>query len=230
MSNSGNRKPPLVADKRYAKAKPAQTKAAKPAKRKPAPRKPAKKRAPKKRGLIGWLLTPFRFLLRMIWGLTWRVSAIALLILGAAVAYTYTTLPELEELLDGRTRGSVTLLDRDGVVYAWRGDQFGGAISATAVAPDLKNAIVATEDKRFYRHLGLSPRGIASAMRINMREGRKPWRSNGGSTITQQTAKLLCLGVAYDQDVWKTEREYEADCRRTTLYEPRLSGRRRTRV
>lgn len=214
MSNSGNRKPPLVADKRYARAKQASAKAAK---RKPAPRKPAKKRAPRKRGFIGWLLTPFRFLFRMIWGLTWRIGAVALLLLGGAVAYTYVALPELEELLDGRTRGSVTLLDNEGVVFAWRGDQFGGAISATSVAPDLKNAIVATEDKRFYRHLGVSPRGIASAMRINMREGRKPWRGNGGSTITQQTAKLLCLGVEYDQDIWKTEREYEADCRRTTL-------------
>ena len=214
MSNSGNRKPPLVADKRYARAKAAP---GKPAKRKPAPRRPAKKRAPRKRGLIGWLLSPFRLLFRMIWGLAWRVSAVALLLLGGAVAYTYVALPELEELLDGRTRGSVTLLDREGVVYAWRGDQFGGAISANSVAADLKDAIVATEDKRFYRHLGISPRGIASAMRINMREGRKPWRGNGGSTITQQTAKLLCLGVEYDQSKWKTEREYEADCRRTTL-------------
>ena len=113
MSNSGNRKPPLVADKRYAKPKPAPKKAAKPAKRKPPPRK-----APKKRGIIGWLLTPFRVLFRMIWGLTWRIGAVALLILAAAVAYTYTTLPELEDLLDGRTRGSVTLLDSEGVVFA----------------------------------------------------------------------------------------------------------------
>ena len=211
MSNTGRRKP-LVADKRYTKAKPKPA-----AKAKTAKRKPAKRRAPKKRGIIGWILAPFIFLFRIIWGFTWRVSAVAFLLLLAAVGYTYTTLPELDALLDGRTRGSVTLLDREGVVFAWRGDQFGGPVLATSVAPSLKNAVVATEDKRFYRHLGVSPRGIASAMRINMREGRKPWRGNGGSTITQQTAKLLCLGVEYDQDKWKTEAEYEADCRRTTL-------------
>ncbi len=208
---SGRKKSPLVAEKRYSKS------AAKPAKKKPSPkRKPARKPA-KKRGVIGWILAPFVFVFRMLWGMTWRVTAIALLLLGGAVAYTYTQLPELNELLDGRTRGSVTLLDRDGLVFARRGDQFGGAISASSVAPVLKNAVVATEDKRFYRHLGISPRGIASAMRINMREGRRPWQGHGGSTITQQTAKLLCLGVAYDPNQWKSEADYEADCRRTTL-------------
>ncbi|MEM9583866.1 MAG: PBP1A family penicillin-binding protein [Pseudomonadota bacterium] len=210
MSKSGKRKP-LVADKRYAKAKPKPAATRKPAKRKSAPR------AKRKMGIIGWILAPFRFLFRMVWGVTWRVVAVATLLLGAAVAYTYTTLPDLDALLDGRTRGSVTLLDREGVVFAWRGDQFGGAISASSVAPALKNAVVATEDKRFYRHLGISPRGIASAMRINMREGRKPWRGNGGSTITQQTAKLLCLGVPFDQTKWSSETDYENDCRRTTL-------------
>ncbi len=212
MSKSGKRKPPLVADRRY--AKPTKAAAAKP---KPRKRKSAPRKAQKKRGLLGILLTPFRLLFRLIWGFAWRITAVGALLIGAAVAYTYTTLPDLEALLDGRSRGSVTFLDGDGVVFAWRGDQFGGAISASSVAPALKNAIVATEDKRFYKHLGISPRGVASAIRINMREGRKPWQGHGGSTITQQTAKLLCLGVAYDPTKWKNETEYEADCRRTTL-------------
>lgn len=210
MSNSGKRKP-LVADKRHASPS-RKPKAAKPARRKAAP-----KRKPKKLGLVGILLWPFKTLLRILWAFTWRITAVAGLLLGAAVAYTYTTLPELNELLDGRTRGSVTMLDREDVVFAWRGDQFGGPILSTSVAPALKNAVVATEDKRFYGHLGISPRGIASAMRINMREGRKPWRGNGGSTITQQTAKLLCLGVPFDAETWDSETAYENDCRRTTL-------------
>lgn len=212
MSNSGRKKPPLVAEKRYSKA------AAKPkAKPKPKARAAKRKTAPKQRGVIGWILFPFVWTLRLLWRLTWRVTAVSVLLLAAAVAYQYTKLPPVEELLDGRTRGSVTLLDRENVVFAWRGDTFGGAVRATSVAPALKNAVVATEDKRFYWHVGISPRGVASAMRINMREGRKPWQGNGGSTITQQTAKLLCLGVKFDPSVWKTETQYEADCRRTTL-------------
>lgn len=172
---------------------------------------------PKKRGILGWILAPFIFLFRVIWAVTWRATAVFVLGIAAWVAYTYTTIPELSDMVDGRTRGSVTFLDREGVVFAWRGDQFGGPVSATAVAPALKNAVIATEDKRYYRHIGVSPRGIASAMRINMREGRSPLSGNGGSTITQQAVKLMCIGVPFDQNKWKSETEYEADCRRTTV-------------
>jgi len=123
----------------------------------------------------------------------------------------------VEQLFDGRARGSVTLLDASGSVFAWRGDQFGGAVTATSVSPHLKNAIIATEDKRFYQHFGLSPRGIASAVRINLREGRGPLSGHGGSTLTQQTAKLICLGVDFDPTIWKDEAAYEADCRQGSL-------------
>ena len=43
-------------------------------------------------------------------------------------------------------------------------------------------------------------RGIAGAVRINLSEGRSALSGHGGSTLTQQTAKLLCLGVPYDPD------------------------------
>jgi 1A family penicillin-binding protein len=153
----------------------------------------------------------------LIWGIGWRVTALGAIAVGAAVVYFAATLPPVNALLDGRSKGSVTLLDRDGQVYAWRGEQFGGQITAETVSPHLKNAVIATEDKRFYSHFGISPRGIASAIRINLREGRGPLQGHGGSTITQQTAKLLCLGNAYDPDSGMSEAQYEADCRRTTL-------------
>jgi penicillin-binding protein 1A len=40
---------------------------------------------------------------------------------------------------------------------------------------------------------------------------------NGGSTLTQQTAKLLCLGVPFDPKAWKTQAAYEADCREGSM-------------
>ncbi len=140
------------------------------------------------------------------------------LLLALAVGVVYTSLPDVDALLDGRARGSVTLLDRDGKVFAWRGDQFGGVITADTVSPHLKNAVIATEDKRFYRHFGVSPRGVASAVRINLSEGRGPLSGHGGSTITQQTAKLLCLGVPYEPGEWDSEAAYEADCRQGSLW------------
>ena len=208
MSNTKKGKRPLVADRRYPKA------ADKP-KKKAAPKRRKRTPAPKRRGNI--LTRLVRWMLRLIWVVTSRATLVGLVVLGLAVGYVYITLPDLEDLLDGRARGSVTLVDRDGAVFAWRGDQFGGAVTATSVSPALKNAVVATEDKRFYRHFGLSPRGIASAVRINLREGRGPLQGHGGSTITQQTAKLLCLGVEYDPAEWESEAQYVSDCRRGSI-------------
>ncbi|AZV79722.1 PBP1A family penicillin-binding protein [Parasedimentitalea marina] len=191
---------------------------------KPAPRKASPKKTAKRKptgffgriraafvGLLGWIFGLF-------WALTWRVGMVVGLLVALAVGYQYQKLPELNALLDGRARGSVTMLDRNGEVFAWRGDQFGGVVTTQTVSPHLKNAIVATEDKRFFSHFGVSPRGVASAVRINLRAGRGPLSGNGGSTITQQSAKLLCLGVPYDVDVWDSEKAYEADCRQGSLW------------
>ncbi|KUP93347.1 transglycosylase domain-containing protein [Tritonibacter horizontis] len=179
-------------------------------------RKPKVVRKP--RGILGWLLVPVRLVGRVIWAVSWRMGVLAGLALAGAVAFHYTKLPDYQALLDGRNQGSVTLLDRDGDIFAWRGDQFGGVVTTDTVSPFLKNAIVATEDKRFFRHFGVSPRGVASAVRINLSEGRGPLSGHGGSTITQQTAKLMCLGVNYDPAIWKTEAAYEADCRQSSLW------------
>ncbi|SIT86083.1 Membrane carboxypeptidase (penicillin-binding protein) [Yoonia rosea] len=219
MSGNGKKRPPLVADKRYT-AKPAAKKAAGPSKKpaKPAARRKVAPKRAKPRGVIGWILAAFRWMTRLIWALSWRVGLVTGLIIGGFSLYFASQLPDASELIDGRTRGSVTMTDLSGSVFAWRGDQFGGMVTAETVSPHLHNAVVATEDKRFYRHFGISPRGIASAVRINLREGRGPLSGNGGSTITQQTAKLLCLGVPFDPNVWESERAYEADCRQSSLW------------
>jgi penicillin-binding protein 1A len=216
MSDSRRPKRPLVADKRYGSgaAKAAKKPAAKVAK-KPAPakRKAAKPKRVRRAGALGLLSALVSWVFRTLWKITWRLTAVGVLVLALAVGYHYTTLPALETLLDGRARGSVTLLDDQGEVFAWRGDQFGGVVTAETVSKHLRNAVIATEDRRFYRHFGVSPRGIASAVRINLREGRGPLSGHGGSTITQQTAKLICLGQPYDPSTGQTEREYEASCR-----------------
>ena len=205
--------PRLVADRRHTSAPPKKKKTA-PASR----RKPAARSKPTGGFLTRLMKSIFGALWRIVWGLFWRGSLIMGLILAGAVAYLMSTMPPVEQMLDGRARGSVTLTDRYGDVFAWRGDQFGGMVTADTVSPHLKNAIIATEDKRFYSHFGVSLRGISSAIRINLREGRGALSGHGGSTITQQTAKLLCLGTPYDPKAWKTEADYEADCRQGSLW------------
>ena len=209
MGRSGRRKPPLVAPKR--------ARAGKARSRKRARRTPTR-RGRSRNPLVRLLRAVFRLVGRVLWAVGWRVTLALVLVIGTAVAYTYTTLPAYQTLTDGRARGSVTLLDRTGEVFAWRGDQFGGIVTADTVSPHLKNAVIATEDRRFRYHPGVDPIGIASAIRINLAEGRGPLSGNGGSTITQQTAKLLCFGRSYDADVWESEAAYVADCRRTSLW------------
>ena len=199
MATSGKGKT-LVADRRS--AAPDKRTAAKA----PDARKPRKKNR-------GWTLRILLFVWAIVWGVMWRVTAVGALILGFAVLFFFVQLPPLDGLLDGRARGSVTMQDRDGAVFAWRGETFGGQMTSQTVSLNLLHAIIATEDKRFYQHFGISPRGIASAISINLAAGRGPLEGNGGSTITQQVAKLLCLGVAYDPRNWKDESTFEDDCR-----------------
>lgn len=209
---TGNRrsKPPLVAEKR---------KTAAPKPRKPA--KPARRRAPpKRRGLFGTLLWPFKWMMILIWRIMWRGTVVVGLIVGVSVFYYASSLPPIDDMVDGRTRGSVTLLDARGETFAWRGDQYGGMIRAGDVSPHLRNAIIATEDKRFekFYHFGVDFYATGAAMVRNYSNGGNPLSGAGGSSITQQTAKLLCFGRPFDPNTWEDETAYERDCRRTTLW------------
>lgn len=200
---------PIVADKRNFQEPPKKQQKQRP------PRKPRK---PRRGNILTFGIAGIVALIwRIIWGSIWRLGATLALIVGAATLYFYSTLPEASALFDGRARGSVTMLDNENRVYAWRGETF-GMVSSDKIAPVLKDAVVATEDKRFYQHLGVDPRGVASAIRINMAAGRGPLEGNGGSTITQQVAKLLCLGETYDPIRWKSEAEYEAECRKSSIW------------
>ncbi|MFO1435971.1 MAG: penicillin-binding protein 1B [Gammaproteobacteria bacterium] len=64
-------------------------------------------------------------------------------------------------------------------------------VRLSEVPHELIDALIATEDRRFYQHYGVDPLGIARAMLANLRH----WRfDQGGSTITQQLVKNYILG------------------------------------
>ncbi len=154
--------------------------------------KAAKKgRRARKRGLIRRMWDyVIGALIRLTWRIAWRVGLVALLALAAITGFYYVKLPAPEHLFDGRGTGSVTMLDRDGNVFAWRGEQYGGELSVTEVSPHLVQAVIAAEDKRYHHHFGIDPIGITRAMVANVRAGRVV---QGGSTLTQQVAKNVFL-------------------------------------
>jgi membrane peptidoglycan carboxypeptidase len=214
MKNKG-KKPRLVAENRYPKTGAAK----KSAKKKPTTKRKTMPNAKKRGNLLTRIISGLiRFVVTVFWRIFWRGTLAIAIMLAFGIGYYMQDLKPYEELLDGRAKGSVTLLDRSGAVFAWRGEQFGGIITANTVSPHLKNAIIATEDRRFYQHIGISPRGLASAIRINLREGRGPLSGHGGSTLTQQTAKLLCMGTEFDPKKWKNERAYERECQEGSLW------------
>lgn len=158
-----------------------------PAKRERAPKKPkpaAKperaRPAPRRRGsLLGMLVRGT--LVAGIW---------AGIGLGAVLTYFAYDLPDISHVAQYERRPAVVVLAADGTEFARFGDLHGTVHSVSDLPPHLINAVLATEDRRFYYHFGVDPIGLARAVYVNWRSGRSV---QGGSTITQQLAKNLFL-------------------------------------
>ena len=83
----------------------------------------------------------------------------------------------------------ITLLAADGTPIARNGAIFDKPVQVAKLPPHVTHAFIAIEDRRFYSHWGVDPRGIARAAWSDLTTGR----TEGGSTITQQLAKFTFL-------------------------------------
>ena len=106
------------------------------------------------------------------------------------VGWFYTGLPDLEDNLAPSRRPTLWILAADGKELAAVGDLYGIPVKLADLPPSLPQAVLATEDRRFYDHFGIDLIGLARATVTNVRAGRIV---QGGSTITQQVAKNLFL-------------------------------------
>jgi len=117
-------------------------------------------------------------------------SVWGLMALGVGAAYIAWDLPNIDEAIAATRKPTIRVVTRDGVELARRGDRYGAPVRLDELPPQLPQAILATEDRRFYDHWGVDPIGIARAMWVNLRAGGI---RQGGSTLTQQAAKNLFL-------------------------------------
>ncbi len=117
----------------------------------------------------------------LVWGVVAGVGA---------VAWFAYDLPDVEQALAATRRPTITLLAADGARLLTVGDIHGGALDINDLPPALPQAIMATEDRRYYSHFGLDVIGLARAAYTNIKAGRIV---QGGSTITQQVAKNVFL-------------------------------------
>lgn len=112
-----------------------------------------------------------------------RIIAAILALFIVLVAWLAITAP-LNKSLEPIAAPQITLLAADGTPIARNGAMTDEPVEASKLPPHVVEAFLAIEDRRFYNHWGIDPRGIARAVFTG---------TGGGSTITQQLAKFTFL-------------------------------------
>jgi penicillin-binding protein 1A len=129
------------------------------------------------------------------WWWAVRASAAALFVFILLVIYLFFTAP-LSKSLEPIAPPQITLLASDGTPIARRGANVDAPVRLRSLPDHVPQAFIAIEDRRFYEHWGVDPRGIA----------RAAWTGvGGGSTITQQLAKFTFLSP--EQSLTRKARE-----------------------
>lgn len=106
------------------------------------------------------------------------------------LAYAARDLPPVDSFWGQSRPVSVSIVDRHKREILTRGAKELTPVSMKTLSPHLRNAVLATEDRRFYTHVGVDPLGLARALQVNLKAGRTV---QGGSTLTQQLAKNVFL-------------------------------------
>ena len=118
-----------------------------------------------------------------------RGLAAGLLLLILIILWLAVTAP-LSKSLQPIVPPRITLLAADGTPIARNGAIVDRPVKAVDLPPHVTQAFLAIEDRRFYSHLGLDPRGLLRAFWSN---ATGSGMMQGGSTITQQLAKFTFL-------------------------------------
>ncbi len=140
--------------------------------------------------LGGWIIEHSRVLLKIcVWLVA--VPAVPLLLLFLLPGFLGLIAPPLDldtDLYAVNRPVAFTFLDAKGEVVGRRGAAVGDRLKLEDMPACLPAAFIAMEDRRFYSHNGIDPRGIARALIADLRAGHVV---AGGSTITEQTAKIV---------------------------------------
>ncbi|MDA9360302.1 transglycosylase domain-containing protein [Flavobacteriaceae bacterium] len=145
-----------------------------------------KKKATQKKKKGG---NPFKTALRFFW------ATVALGILSVITLFSSAALgllgqmPELQQLENPKTNLATQILSSDGVVLGkFYFNDNRTSIAYDALPKNLVNALIATEDERFFSHSGIDLKGTLRALVYLGKKG-------GASTISQQLARQLFVGV-----------------------------------
>lgn len=109
---------------------------------------------------------------------------------GLYVLFVFLQMPSLDSVLHETREPAIVFMDKNGREIRADSRIMGAAVSVDNLPPHVWQAIVAIEDKRFFKHGAISYRGTLRAVIINLFNGKF---AAGGSTITQQTVKNIFL-------------------------------------
>lgn len=104
--------------------------------------------------------------------------------------YCFVTLPDIDKAVARTRQPSTTITAENGNEVQTFGSVYSEVIHLNELPPYVPDAIISTEDRRFYSHFGFDIIAFTRAMVTNIFLGRY---AQGGSTITQQVAKNLFL-------------------------------------
>ena len=130
-------------------------------------------------GLLAWVPRPVRRLL------LWTVVAVPAALLVFTLALVPFT-PGISDIRKAKSELPAQLMSADGKLlaeYRWANREW---VELNQISPHVIDALIATEDHRFYKHFGLDWRRTASSLVLTLRGD-----TQGGSTITPQLARNL---------------------------------------
>lgn len=124
------------------------------------------------------------------------------IVLCGYVFYLFQGLPSIQELENPKTAIATEVRSRDGVVLDRYFIENRTYVSIDNISPNAINALIATEDHRFFGHWGVD---FQSLMRLPYYWLRQ--RYEGGSTISQQLARNLYRKIGFEVTVTRKLRE-----------------------
>ena len=118
------------------------------------------------------------------------LAGIGVLVLALVVALAYPNLPALGALTEYQPKVPLRIYTAEGILIGEFGEERRAVVAIEDVPAELKNAIIAAEDERFYEHPGIDYVGVLRAAYANLAAGG---RRQGASTITMQVARNFFL-------------------------------------
>ncbi|MBB6192457.1 penicillin-binding protein 1A [Sphingobium wenxiniae] len=128
-------------------------------------------------------------------GLIALVAAVVAIVVAVVIAMQ--SLPDYSSLKSSPNGQMIRVHAADGSVIVSLGPSFGRWLPYDQIPQVMVDAMVSTEDKRYYLHPGVDPIGMARAAWVALENRGKGRRLQGASTITQQVTRNIFLNNSY---------------------------------